>query len=1501
MTKAHNDRILQSGKDKGYSIRVGKNLPANSANLAYVHTPKMSPKVNLFINDVSEKIKENGLPTTYQNEKLMFPDDSFLLRELSGTSRLPSRNIVLTDEFSIPVTSQDVPVPLYYHTKVRGRFDAKGATVTPYIGGYTDKPVERAVDYAQLSTQEKEDMLYLGSKIQITYLDGSPLKEEHKYKIRLVRETGSGLPQNNYVIYIYTNFKGSQDETFLVRYEKYNKNGTRISDYVEILNAYPFFNRVNKTKLDALAETPKHNNEWRKELLNQEFSIVEAGEGTYEVYAPSQVIVANNTTRPAHQFKYKVNADLKTRLSSSNPGTVNIGIAFLNNAVFNIENLRGTLWKLYEDNLRPNYLDFTNPHPPTVDSIKSSGRYWSVDLEMPEDHYDDYDVIILTGYGFYNMSKYNDALRRFLENGGKIWIDNAGAGQNALTFTMQDGTETFLTNIGFSRTTSESGFKTRGANGAGYLDRLYMISDEQVDIGYTGVNPRITFRDGEDAAHWKSVIRYSNGRPSVIYRTMFEKGTILVSNCGIFRSLFHDEEVDIKFSMNTILSFAETKTIHTPWIQDYVYHRDNLFAEEYKGINGQTVYVDDRNDRDSSQIVAKKIISKTTRQGVQPYLPKSFYAATGTYTVEAESNSQVPVVNGNVENGAFNSQSGRAITSWTATSLNAIPGWSTAHLAGSTPQFRHITSLSQRGEKALQITANNDGVGSHAFWYNELKQLVAGVYKATVWMKVSNADGLSGSGPAIGIYNLAGQQLAISNVIIGTRDWVRVDVEFSISSIQDIHIRIGFIDGNGHGTVFIDYLNVHSIGSVYVTPKNNGSLPLYAYAVRPRGDSINLRAEGFATSDITTYDPEVNVTYTIRSFVYTWDNFMGRMVRNYGRFSTYTTKIRRSDGIVALGSVSTLIPELLGGSSWANRNNVYYEVFLGSEAGVDTDSQFVNLEIYDMQSGRYFYTKNGETLIRDRDLFFNGEQNQIILQARTNYYTVRATKRRYGVLVRDESKIELAHPSTIDNRDCWFLRVHNGAFVKNELSYADLKELQEYDSRYYAYQQRIFGTHYYSLPEYDRQVFKPVRGIKRKTREMAEYVNDNTIRVQNAPLYVRRGSVRGEQLNAIDADKRIYKSENNGWLKSFIPKIYVDTNHDGNYIVWTNGFDYDYENGCVLFDETMTGNVKADYEFNNLRVIKRSYNNTKITRERALTSDGKVFTSKNKNWLAYPTPIVKMVPYANENEERIIPTNLFTIDYDAGVVIFKEEVSDQVYFDYAYSNDKELVVRDYDIQSGLIYLEAPIDFKDDIYVDYYYEENFLEYRGYWNQDVGRFIHLDLNPSEGHYSTMPVVRGEETMWEQVPTAKLMNKEVYVYILPYKNSFGDRTQHTVRHCYGLEDWQQTQKTWPTALLLGVIHLREHTKVTDAVVLDTRIRGGGLKQSITDREISRREPLAYSYWDMGTWDGKAYYKNGTIVIEVPKKVLKIEGGQFTEQQVREIIGKYVAYGVYYIVEFV
>jgi hypothetical protein len=1512
VTKAHNDRVIKDGSDKGYSIRVGKTLPVNSANLAYVSTKEVSPVNNLQINDLSGNIKENGLPSTYEKERMMFPAEDFLLRELAGESKLPSKRITLTDEFSIPQSNQEDPKPLYYRATAKGMFDAKGALVSPYLSGYHEMPPEEVVDYAQVDTSEKENLLYLGTKIKITNIDGTPLKTDYKYKIHLVAEEGTGIPQNAYTIYIYTNFRGNDNETFMLRYERYNEDGSHISDYTEILNAYPFFEQVDKDYLDELADTPKYGNEWREELTEKSYTIVETEDNAYQVYAPSQVLVANNTTRPAHQFKYRVKANLKAKLSNANPGTINIGVAFLNTSIINVEDLTGTMKKLYEDAYRPPYLEFINPVPPQKSYLKENPRYWTVDLSMPMEEWNNYDLVIITGYGYYDMTLHNDAIRNYLENGGKLWIDNAGEVGKALSFVNGQGVGTFLTNVKFSNTNTVPGFKTADTNtdSQELLSRLYVLNGATLDLGYDNgtvrVNPKIEFGDGESINNWTKIVRYSNNEPSVIKRTMYGKGTLLVSNCGIFRSLFYGKDTDIKFIMNVILTSAEQKWVYGPWQQDYVYHRDNLFQEEYRGAGGTTVYVDERNDHDASQIVAKKVISKTTRTAILPHLPASHFSARGTYEVEVQSNTEIMIPNASFEVGTYDTMTNAAITEWTASKTDAIPEWDTKYLAGVTPKFTHVSSMSQRGSKAVSLEVPSGGAGSHSYWSHTTEQLVAGSYRGTTWLKIEGVSGLSTSGATIGIYDLSGVRIAKGTPLLGTRDWIEVHVDFSLSSAQSVELRIGFVDGNGIGKVSIDYVSVHSIGSVYMTPANDGVSALYAYAVRPRGETFDLRAQGFSTADVTTYDPEIEVNYTIRAFVFAWDNYAGRYMRLYGNYVTQKRKIRRSDGIVSFGSLSTMIPALNAGADWADRNDVYYEVYLGNTNGIDDDSRFVNLEIYDASTGKYYYSKDGEVVIRYMDLFYEGENKNILLQARTNYYTIRATKRRYGVLVEPENKVQLAYPSTIDNRDAWFLRIQNGSFIKKELNYSDIKALLAYDNRYYEFQQRLFGTHHYTLPEYNRQVFKPSIGIKRVKMETAEYVNDTTVKVQDAPLYVQQGSVRKELLAKADTEGLVYKALNDEWSKEFVPRVYLDEDMNGIEVEILDGFDIDYTNGLIVFDNPVNGTVKADYDYNNLEVWKRTYNNIRVRDEELSSNDKRTFVSKNQNWFRFPSPIVRVTPY-DGGAEKIAPVTSYTIDYSTGVVTFKEDVYDIVKVEYTYSSDKKLAIRDYDARNGFIYLEEEIDFKHEIYVNYYYEENYLEYRGYYDVDLEGFIHLDLNPSEGHYSTMPVVRTDEktgvtfTSWEKVPTAKLMNKEIYVYILPYKDSFGNYNEHTVRHCYGIKDWQVVQKANPAAMLLGIIQLREHTTVREAVVMDARSRGGGLKTTVTEADMKRVQSQSSSYWDMSTWDGTAYYKNGVVIIELPKKILDTQGGHFTEEQVKDIVSKYIAYGVYYIIEYV
>ena len=94
---------------------------------------------------------------------------------------------------------------------------------------------------------------------------------------------------------------------------------------------------------------------------------------------------------------------------------------------------------------------------------------------------------------------------------------------------------------------------------------------------------------------------------------------------------------------------------------------------------------------------------------------------------------------------------------------------------------------------------------------------------------------------------------------------------------------------------------------------------------------------------------------------------------------------------------------------------------------------------------------------------------------------------------------------------------------------------------------------------------------------------------------------------------------------------------------------------------------------------------------------------------------------------------------------------------------------------------------------------------------------------------------------------------------------------------------------------------TNKENIVIMDARRPGGGLKESIKDRDIEERLGYTSAFWDIGSFDGLAYYENGVSIIRLPERILQSNGGLFTETDIREKLGKYLAFGVYPIIEFI
>ncbi|MEC2377687.1 hypothetical protein P9X07_29110, partial [Bacillus thuringiensis] len=231
--------------------------------------------------------------------------------------------------------------------------------------------------------------------------------------------------------------------------------------------------------------------------------------------------------------------------------------------------------------------------------------------------------------------------------------------------------------------------------------------------------------------------------------------------------------------------------------------------------------------------------------------------------------------------------------------------------------------------------------------------------------------------------------------------------------------------------------------------------------------------------------------------------------------------------------------------------------------------------------------------------------------------------------------------------------------------------------------------------------------------------------------------------------------------------------------------------------------------------------------------------------------------------------------------------------------NQELSANDYDIQNGIFFLKENISFKDDLFAKYSYFDNFYEYKGFYSETLRTFLHLDLNPSVGHYSTLPMttyVNGvQKVEYKKVPSSKLLNKLIHIYIVP-----DSENGNSIRHCFSREEWRNIQQSNPMYLLLAKVQVREHTSVKDVVVMDARTRGGGISESLSTKTIDERVQGRQRYWDIGNWDGKAFYRNGVLIVALPKSILTEYGGSLSEEYVKEVIDKHVAYGTYCIIEW-
>lgn len=227
----------------------------------------------------------------------------------------------------------------------------------------------------------------------------------------------------------------------------------------------------------------------------------------------------------------------------------------------------------------------------------------------------------------------------------------------------------------------------------------------------------------------------------------------------------------------------------------------------------------------------------------------------------------------------------------------------------------------------------------------------------------------------------------------------------------------------------------------------------------------------------------------------------------------------------------------------------------------------------------------------------------------------------------------------------------------------------------------------------------------------------------------------------------------------------------------------------------------------------------------------------------------------------------------------------------------------YDNNTGIIHVDLDVKDYHVIYATYYYEEKFLELNN-----------INLNPlmnsevQSGMYSIylVPKISGGGLL-NSIEWLKIDSQGIITAQSQEKPSFigwtygrPDISSQSFLYRYSVEgrsggDCSNNFKY----LILGEITVNKTSDATEVVSLDTRERGGGIKEELVDGLVIDH-PEVQLYTDIGFGGGIPFPGQSVVVVRLPRTLLTTYGGRFTEEDLKLTIKRHLAFGHYPLIRY-
>ena len=212
-------------------------------------------------------------------------------------------------------------------------------------------------------------------------------------------------------------------------------------------------------------------------------------------------------------------------------------------------------------------------------------------------------------------------------------------------------------------------------------------------------------------------------------------------------------------------------------------------------------------------------------------------------------------------------------------------------------------------------------------------------------------------------------------------------------------------------------------------------------------------------------------------------------------------------------------------------------------------------------------------------------------------------------------------------------------------------------------------------------------------------------------------------------------------------------------------------------------------------------------------------------------------------------------------------------------------ISDYQVSTGTIMLNSALVSLDPnlVAVDYVSTQDVYLFKEY-NGSI-----INLNPFSGGMFT-----GENA---------LIDAPVYVYILPayITDSNGNvvpysQQSRTLRYTLDTGIFDSSQPGYdPTAIQLGIIYVSTDFNINDLTLLDTRVLGGGGKDTQSDDALIAQNSNAINYWDVSYGAGMSYQNGCFVIVKLPAGLKS----SFSDKEINDVIRRNLSAGVQFIIE--